>query len=112
MSDLTRALLEELAGDPEAVKRLREIVGSGNGEQVLLTPEEAAERLSVHPRTLVRAAGHGRVHGAVRVGKHWRFEAEALRLDPPNAVELPASAPRSKSRRRQTPGELAIRGKG
>ena len=112
MSDLARALLEELAGDPEAVARLRELVGS-RGESGLLTPEEAAARLSVHPRSLVRAAAQGRVHGAVRAGKHWRFAADDLRLDPPgNAVSAP-DVSRSTGRRRSGDAAAnAIRGRG
>lgn len=42
----------------------------------LLTAEEAAAVLRLHPVTLRRMAREGRVTGAVRVGSRWRFAAD------------------------------------
>lgn len=88
-ADLVRALVASLDAEildqlaellaPRIVARLRRSDGG------LLTPVQAAGVLSVHPKTLTRAAAAGRVQGAVRVGRSWRFEASALSLYPPTA---------------------------
>jgi excisionase family DNA binding protein len=62
-------------------------------EARLLTPVEAAERLGCHPKTLVRAASAGRVRGAERVGRAWRFRAGDLTLDPPANFKTAAPPP-------------------
>jgi excisionase family DNA binding protein len=43
----------------------------------LLSPEQAAALLLVHPKTLVRMARTSEVP-ALRMGKHWRFRASLL----------------------------------
>ncbi|MGN6870277.1 MAG: helix-turn-helix domain-containing protein [Solirubrobacteraceae bacterium] len=64
----------------------------------LLTPSEAAARLSVHRKTLVRAAAAGRVPGAQRVGKGWRFDPRVLALEPPAGIRpAPATSRRRPS---------------
>ena len=57
-------------------------------------PSEAAGRLGVHPKTLTRAAAAGRVAGARRVGRHWRFDPAELALEPPRGAPA-APDPRS-----------------
>lgn len=42
-----------------------------------LTAEQAAERLQVHPKTVKRLLGQGKLPGQ-RVGNQWRISAEAL----------------------------------
>jgi excisionase family DNA binding protein len=48
----------------------------------LLSPTDAAARLGVHAKTLTRAAREGRVPGARRVGRAWRFDPSRLDLQP------------------------------
>ena len=43
----------------------------------LLTPEEAAAILQIHPKTLIKMARLGQVP-ALRIGKHWRFTSSSL----------------------------------
>lgn len=43
----------------------------------LLTPREAAEYLRLNPRTVTRLAREGKLP-AVKIGKRWRFRADAL----------------------------------
>jgi excisionase family DNA binding protein len=44
----------------------------------LVTPEEAAIYLRVHPKTVIRFARLDQIP-ALRVGKHWRFRASDLK---------------------------------
>jgi len=91
MSALVAAILDELRADRDARRELRELLREREpGGHRLLTPIEAATRLGVHPKTLTRAAGAGRVPGARRVGRHWRFDPEALALHPPGSTSPPA----------------------
>jgi excisionase family DNA binding protein len=84
MSALVAAILDELRADREARRELRELLGEREpAGHRLLSPIEAATRLGVHPKTLTRAAAAGRVTGARRVGRHWRFDPDALALHPP-----------------------------
>jgi len=43
----------------------------------LLSAEEAAPLLAIHPKTLVKMARAGDLP-ALRIGKHWRFRASLL----------------------------------
>lgn len=43
----------------------------------LLTPEEAAAYLRIHPKTVIRMA-RNRTIPALRLGKHWRFRRSDL----------------------------------
>jgi excisionase family DNA binding protein len=56
MSDLARALLDELAGDPAALERLRELVAPPASDPVrgLMTVKDAAKLLGCHPKTVRR----------------------------------------------------------
>jgi excisionase family DNA binding protein len=45
VSDLARALLDELAGDPVALERLRELVDDGRGPEPWVDVGQAAEHL-------------------------------------------------------------------
>lgn len=66
----------------------------------LLSPAEAAARLGIHVKTLTRAARHGRVPGARRVGRAWRFDSSQLDLQPvtrPPTVASPSRRPRRRA---------------
>jgi excisionase family DNA binding protein len=79
-------------------------------DERLLTPSEAAERLGVHPKTLTRAAKQGRVDGAERAGRSWRFNGAELRLRPPENVHVTPPPPRSRQRPAVSTAAAAIRG--
>jgi excisionase family DNA binding protein len=102
MSYLAHALLADL--DDEALDHLAELLASrltgrlDKPDGALLTPAQAAARLSVHPKTLTRAAAAGRVRGATRVGRAWRFAAADLALEPPSAT-VPMSVPTGSARK-------------
>lgn len=65
----------------------------------LLSPAEAAARLGIHPKTLTRAARQGRVPGARRVGRCWRFDASQLALEPVAPASSIAPSPARPRRR-------------
>jgi len=81
---LVLAILDELRANPGARQELRVLLGERTSEDRLLSPREAAKRLGIHPKTLTRAAAAGRVAGARRVGRHWRFDPAELILAPPH----------------------------
>jgi excisionase family DNA binding protein len=87
---LVLAILDELRANPSARQELRALLGGRTSEDRLLSPREAARRLGIHPKTLTRAAAAGRVGGARRVGRHWRFDPAEPVLEPPRS-----SSPRS-----------------
>ena len=82
---LVMAILDELRANPGARQELRVLLGERTSEDRLLSPREAAKRLGIHPKTLTRAAAAGRVAGARRVGRHWRFDPAELILAPPKS---------------------------
>jgi excisionase family DNA binding protein len=45
----------------------------------VLTPEELATRLKIAASTIEELARKGKLPGAFRVGKHWRFDVDLLR---------------------------------
>jgi excisionase family DNA binding protein len=61
VSDLARALLDELAGDRVALERLRELVAppAPDPSPALLTVNDAAKRLGCHPKTIRRRIDAG-----------------------------------------------------
>jgi excisionase family DNA binding protein len=44
----------------------------------LLRPEEVGERWAVPVSQVVRLAREGRIPGAVKIGRYWRFRLSAL----------------------------------
>lgn len=84
--DLLTALLDSL--DDQALlalaERLRPLLAIDGRE--MLGPKEAAARLGPHERTVARMARAGRIPGAVKVGRGWRFPVDQLAPLPP---ELP-----------------------
>jgi len=93
LSDLTDQQLHALA------KRLRPHLDEQASTGRLLTPVEAAARLGIHVKTLTRAARQGRVPGARRVGRVWRFDASQLDLEPVAGASTLASSPARPRRR-------------
>jgi excisionase family DNA binding protein len=94
---LVLAILDELRANPGARRELRTLLDERKSNDRLLSPSEAAEHLGVHPKTLTRAAAAGRVAGAKRVGRHWRFDPAELALEPPRGT---SAAPRPLARMR------------
>jgi excisionase family DNA binding protein len=45
----------------------------------VLTAEELANRLKIPVSTIEELARKGKLSGAFRIGKHWRFDIDALR---------------------------------
>jgi len=98
---LVLAILDELRANPGARQELRTLLNERKSNERLLSPNEAAEHLGVHPKTLTRAAAAGRVAGARRVGRHWRFDPAELALEPPrgaSAAPRPLARVRSRAR--------------
>jgi excisionase family DNA binding protein len=71
----------------------------------LLSPGEAAARLGIHVKTLTRAAREGRVPGARRVGRVWRFDPSQLNLKP--IARTPTIAPSPRRPRRRAHGRAS-----
>jgi excisionase family DNA binding protein len=97
---------EQLA---ELANKLAPYLSHHHPGERLLTPQEAATRLGVHSKTLTRAAAAGRVSGAVRVGKAWRFKPDELTFLP---VARESTIPAKLARRREPSSNAAdaIRG--
>ena len=87
-------LLADVKQNPEKVAPLIEALGLNLPTEEpprLGDADEAAARLGLSPRTITRAASAGRVEGAVRVGRGWRFRLDVLALAPPEGSKpLPA----------------------
>ena len=107
---LVLAILDELRANPSARQEFRALVGERSSEDNLLSPREAARRLGIHRKTLTRAAAAGRVAGARRVGRHWRFDPGELVLEPPrsSSPQTPAMLAPLRSRARSAAAD-AIR---
>jgi len=91
---LGAALLTAL--DDETIRalaeRLRPYLAEEPGHRPLLTPAQAAERLRLHPKTVVRMARDGRLP-AVKIGTGWRFDANRLDIAPPMRRAMIARPP-------------------
>lgn len=86
---IARAIVADLAADPEALAELRRLVADASPVDArLLTAAEVGERLRVSARTVNRWASHGDLEGS-KCGKGWRFTTEAIA-----ARETPRSGPR------------------
>jgi excisionase family DNA binding protein len=48
-------------------------------EPEYLTPEQAAQKLQLHPKTVRRLLNEGKLPGQRIGGRHWRISAAALR---------------------------------
>ncbi len=81
------------------------------GPDHLLDAAEAAPPAKLHPDTLVRMAREGRVKGAEKVGREWRFPTGRLEISPPPCRSLSTeSAPAvRRAPRRERASFAAIR---
>jgi excisionase family DNA binding protein len=77
----------------------------------LLTPAEAAERLRLHPKTVVRMARDGRLP-ATKIGTGWRFHPDDLNITPaPRPERVATCAPARRRPAQNEPASVrAIRG--
>jgi excisionase family DNA binding protein len=62
---------------PAEARDLEFSSSASNGFEPILTSEQAAAYLQIHPKTLQRMARQGRVP-AYRIGDLWRFRASEL----------------------------------
>jgi excisionase family DNA binding protein len=88
--DFLAILLDSL--DDDALAALAARLGphlAGDQGEGLLSTKEAADRLNLHERTVVRMAREGRIPGAVKVGRGWRFPPDLMA---PLPLEQQASA--------------------
>ena len=113
--DLGAAILASL--DEETIRalaeRLRPHLEDRPDHPPLLTPSQAAERLRLHPKTVVRMARDGRLP-AVKVGAGWRFHPDRLAVEPRTPSHTPrAGRSRPRARVGRVPASVrAIRGEG
>jgi excisionase family DNA binding protein len=61
------------------VTRVAPIDNKGLALREVLTADELAERLKVSKSTVEEMARSGKLPGAFRIGKHWRFDLDVLR---------------------------------
>ena len=93
---LIDVLLAELTDEQAAefAQRLAPHLPNGGGTTPpLVGREQAAWRLGIHVRTLTRATTAGRVSGAIRVGRSWRYRLDELAIAPPERSAPPPPPP-------------------
>jgi len=108
--DLGAAILASL--DEKTIRALAERLRPylrGSDADRLLTSVEAAERLSLHPKTVVRMARDGRLP-AVKIGTGWRFRADQLDIASPLSAATRYAAHRPRRLRGEPASVRAIRG--
>jgi excisionase family DNA binding protein len=106
--DLGAAILASL--DEKTIRALAERLRPylhGPDHRPLLTPAQAADRLRLHPKTVVRMARDGRLPG-VKVGTGWRFDPDRLGIAPVTRAVTTERA-RSASPRRCTAEPASVR---
>lgn len=111
MSYLARALLEELAGDPVALERLRELVGnpetdpSRHSSAPAFTVRSLAAQLGRTERSVRAAIARGEL-AAVRRGRGYVISAEAVAAwaQAPAVTSSSSARPTTPRRRRPGPG--------
>ncbi len=109
MSDLARALLDELAGDPVALARLRELVGERTADPdtratPAYTPRTLAAALGRSERSIRAAIARGEL-AAVKRGRGWILSAEAVQAWA-TATPTPARPKASRPARRNGKGPM------
>jgi excisionase family DNA binding protein len=77
MSDLARALLDEIAADPKAIERLRELIGPPRDDGHWIGAHEAAEYLGCKPQRIYNLVNERRVPHA-RDGSRLLFRRAEL----------------------------------
>jgi hypothetical protein len=115
-TSIAEALVEALGEADESVKRklaeqLRPYLK--DDPERLCGAEEKAIQLGLNREVLVRMARQGRVPSARKIGREWRFPADACEVDPPHAPRLSAAAlPLRPLRAVTATAADAIRGRG
>jgi hypothetical protein len=109
VSDLARALLEELAGDRAALERLRELVATP-AEQVAptaaaYTTKTLAAEIGRTPRSIREAIKRGELE-AVKRGKGYVIGADAVAAWPHAGASAGATLGRPRRRSRTGPGPM------
>jgi excisionase family DNA binding protein len=66
-----------LGGAMDTSSQIHEVRTGGNVFEPLLTAEEAADHLRMHPKTLQKLA-RGEHVPAIRIGRNWYFRLSAL----------------------------------
>jgi hypothetical protein len=77
VSNLARALLEELASNPEALEQLRELVGDRSSRGLPIDAKAAGELLGVPPSWVLRQARADAIPHT-RLGHYVRFFPDEL----------------------------------
>jgi hypothetical protein len=113
MSDLARALLDELAGDPAALERLRELVAPSapEPERAALsapayTPASLGAALGRSARSVRAAIARGEL-AAVRRGRGWIIAADDVAAWAHAESSPPPTPRRTRGRSRTGPGPMA-----
>lgn len=108
--DLAVGLLDALDDDAlcALAERLRPYLSEPDE---LVDARQAAERLGLHERTVARMAREGRIPGAVKVGREWRFHADRLAPSAPTRL-VDSARPRRPRREPHRAVASAIRGAG
>jgi len=103
LRDAVRALmLELLSSDPEIQQAVASAPGSGITK--LLDTAAFAELTGLHRDTVARMVREGRIPGAHKQGREWRFPADDLQILP--KVQTHRSAP--PARRRNAPSTSSV----
>jgi excisionase family DNA binding protein len=112
VSDLARVLLEELAGDPVALERLRELVGASarsffeDRRAPAYTPRTLAVELGRSERSIRAAIARGELE-AIKRGRGWVIAADAVAAWARGKPGMSQRADSSRSRRRTSgPGPM------
>ncbi len=111
MSDLARALLDELAGDPVALARLRELIATPMDEPTLTAAAYTVATLALELRRTERAIRAAIARGeleAVKRGRGYVISADAVAAwahGEPRAMTASARSSRP-HRRRSGPGPM------
>jgi hypothetical protein len=93
MAGAARIDIDQL--DEHQLRRLAELLRPYlvDATPALLDTRDAAARLGLHGKTLARLARTGRVVGAQRVGRGWRFDPEQLAIRPAATNGRPPGRP-------------------
>lgn len=93
--DFVAAFLDSLDDETLAAvaERLRPHLAEGRDREGLISSRQAAQALGLSERSVVRMARDGRIPGAVKVGRRWRFPAGPLVVHAPRG-QSPALSPR------------------
>lgn len=106
MSTLSDALcgeiLSQLETSPELCRRFAELLAGTAAHRKDLDSAAAAAQLGFSRDVVVRMARAGRIPGAYKSGREWRFPSQDLRVLPV-VNEAPANASRAARRRNTEP---------